>query len=76
MHRRAGVLALAAFVVSSGAGRPAGSAELFADHNVPGCQRDTLLVYGRARRLFLVLVLQLQTVAGFSPSRPARPCSR
>ena len=36
----------------------------------------TLLVYGALGVVFLLLVLQLQVVAGFSPPSPARRCCR
>ena len=63
-----GVLALAAFVVVERRSRhPLVPPVLFADRVFSSANVVTLLVYGALGVVFLLLVLQLQTVAGFSP---------
>ncbi|MDA2891457.1 MFS transporter [Mycolicibacterium sp. BiH015] len=64
----AGVLALAAFVVvERRSGHPLVSPKLFADRSFGVANVITLLIYGALGAVFLLLVLHLQTVAGFSP---------
>lgn len=63
----AGALALAAFVVvERRSGHPLVSPKLFADRSFGVANVITLLIYGALGAVFLLLVLQLQTVAGFS----------
>jgi EmrB/QacA subfamily drug resistance transporter len=63
-----GVLALAAFVAVERRSRhPLVPPVLFADRVFSVANVVTLLVYGALGVVFLLLVLQLQTVAGFSP---------
>jgi len=63
-----GVLALAAFVVVERRSRhPLVPPVLFADKIFRVTNMMTLLIYGALGAVFLLLVLQLQTVAGFSP---------
>ncbi len=63
-----GVLALAAFVVVERRSRhPLVPPVLFADKIFRVTNIMTLLIYGALGAVFLLLVLQLQTVAGFSP---------
>ena len=64
----AGVLALAAFVlVERRSPHPLVPPLLFADNIFRVTNAMTLLIYGALGAVFLLLVLQLQTVAGFSP---------
>jgi len=64
----AGVVALAAFVVVERRSRhPLIPPRLFADPVFRVTNLVTLLIYGAIGAVFLLLVLQLQTVAGFSP---------
>lgn len=64
----AGVLALVAFVVvEHRSGHPLVSPKLFADRIFGVANVITLLIYGALGAVFLLLVLHLQTVAGFSP---------
>ncbi|MHC1562782.1 MFS transporter [Actinomycetospora sp. C-140] len=63
-----GVLALIAFVlVERRARAPLVPGELFANPRFTGTNIITLLVYGALGVNFLLVVLQLQVVAGFSP---------
>ncbi len=63
-----GVLALAAFVVVERRSRhPLVPPVLFTERVFSSANVVTLLVYGALGVVFLLLVLQLQTVAGFSP---------
>ncbi len=63
-----GVLLLAAFVVVERRSRhPLVPPALFADNTFRVANAVTLLIYGALGVVFLTLVLQLQTVAGFSP---------
>ncbi|MBW0113578.1 MFS transporter, partial [Pseudonocardia sp. KRD-182] len=63
-----GVLALAAFVVVERRSRhPLVPPALFADRTFSAANAVTLLIYGALGVVFLLLVLQLQTVAGFTP---------
>ena len=64
----AGVLALAAFVaVEWRSPHPLVPPSLFSDNTFRVANAMTLLIYGALGVVFLILVLQLQTVAGFSP---------
>jgi EmrB/QacA subfamily drug resistance transporter len=64
----AGVVALAAFVAVERRSRhPLVPPQLFADRAFSAANAATLLVYGALGVVFLLLVLQLQVVAGFSP---------
>lgn len=64
----AGVLALFAFVVvERRSEHPLVSPKLFGDPIFGVANLFTLLIYGALGAVFLLLVLQLQTVAGFSP---------
>jgi EmrB/QacA subfamily drug resistance transporter len=64
----AGVLALVAFVLVERRSRhPLVPPVLFTDRVFSTANVVTLLVYGALGVVFLLLVLQLQTVAGFSP---------
>lgn len=64
----AGVLALAAFIlVERRSPHPLVPPLLFADNIFRVTNAMTLLIYGALGAVFLLLVLQLQTVAGFSP---------
>ncbi|WP_024448839.1 MFS transporter [Mycolicibacterium iranicum] len=64
----AGVLALVAFVVvEHRSEHPLVSPKLFADRIFGVSNVITLLIYGALGAVFLLLVLHLQTVAGFSP---------
>lgn len=64
----AGVLALGAFVVvERRSPHPLVPPALFSDITFRVTNAMTLLIYGALGAVFLVLVLQLQTVAGFSP---------
>jgi EmrB/QacA subfamily drug resistance transporter len=63
-----GVLALVAFVMVERRSRhPLVPPSLFGDRSFRVANAMTLLIYGALGAVFLVLVLQLQTVAGFSP---------
>lgn len=63
-----GVVALAMFVwVERRSPHPLVSPQLFADNNFRVANVMTLVIYGALGAVFLLLVLQLQTVAGFSP---------
>ena len=63
-----GALALAAFVaVERRSTHPLVPPSLFADNTFRVANAVTLLIYGALGAVFLLLVLQLQTVAGFSP---------
>ncbi|ANI37700.1 major facilitator transporter [Mycolicibacterium vaccae 95051] len=63
-----GVLALTAFVVvERRSDHPLVSPKLFSDRNFRVANAMTLLIYGALGAVFLLLVLQLQIVAGFSP---------
>lgn len=63
-----GVLTLAAFVLVERRSRaPLVPGELFASARFTGANVVTLLVYGALGVHFLLVVLQLQVVAGFSP---------
>jgi EmrB/QacA subfamily drug resistance transporter len=63
-----GVAALAVFVVvERRSPHPLVPPQLFADRSFSGANAATLLVYGALGVVFLLLVLQLQVVAGFSP---------
>lgn len=64
----AGLFALVAFVVVERRSRhPLVSPKLFADRVFSVANAMTLLIYGALGAVFLLLVLQLQIVAGFSP---------
>ena len=64
----AGVVALVAFVlVETRSSHPLVPPALFANPVFSAANVATLLIYGPLSVVFLVLVLQLQTVAGFSP---------
>ena len=64
----AGALALAAFiVVERRSTHPLVPPSLFGDNNFRVTNAMTLMIYGALGVVFLFLVLQLQTVAGFSP---------
>jgi EmrB/QacA subfamily drug resistance transporter len=64
----AGVAALVAFVlVERRSPHPLVPPSLFADRVFSAANAATLLIYGPLSVVFVVLVLQLQTVAGFSP---------
>ena len=64
----AGVVALVAFVLVEMRSRhPLVPPALFANPVFSAANAATLLIYGPLSVVFLVLVLQLQTVAGFSP---------
>lgn len=64
----AGVLALSLFIlVERRSKHPLLSPKLFADNTFRVANVMTLLIYGALGAVFLLLVLQLQTVAGFSP---------
>lgn len=64
----AGVLALAAFVlVERRSAHPLVPPKLFANKVFRVANAVTLVIYGALGAVFLLLVLQLQTVAGFSP---------
>ncbi|MGE3284622.1 MAG: MFS transporter [Pseudonocardia sp.] len=64
----AGLLALAAFVVvERRSPHPLVPPTLFADRVFAAANAVTLLVYAALGVVFLLLVLQLQTVAGFTP---------
>ena len=64
----AGVLSLAAFVVvERRSSHPLIPPRLFSDNVFRVANVITLLIYGALGAAFLLLVLQLQTVAGFSP---------
>ena len=63
-----GVVALAVFVaVERRSPHPLVPPQLFGDRSFSGANAATLLVYGALGVVFLLLVLQLQIVAGFSP---------
>jgi EmrB/QacA subfamily drug resistance transporter len=63
-----GALALVAFVaVERCSTQPLVPPSLFANNTFRVANAVTLLIYGALGAVFLVLVLQLQTVAGFSP---------
>jgi predicted MFS family arabinose efflux permease len=63
-----GVIALAAFVVvERRSDHPLVSPKLFSDRNFRVANAMTLLIYGALGAVFLLLVLHLQIVAGFSP---------
>ncbi|QJY48598.1 MFS transporter [Pseudonocardia broussonetiae] len=63
-----GVLALAAFVVVERRSKhPLVPPTLFANRTFSAANAVTLLIYGALGVVFLLLVLQLQTVAGFTP---------
>jgi EmrB/QacA subfamily drug resistance transporter len=63
-----GVVALGVFVaVERRSPHPLVPPQLFADRSFTGANVATLLVYGALGVVFLLLVLQLQVVAGFSP---------
>ena len=65
----AGVAALAAFVAVEHRSRhPLVPPQLFLDRGFTAANVATLLVYGALGVVFLLLVLQLQVVAGFSPT--------
>ncbi|MGY2084237.1 MFS transporter [Blastococcus sp. SYSU DS0539] len=64
----AGVLALVAFVAVERRSRhPLIPASLFADRQFSAANAATLFVYAALGALFVLLVLQLQVVSGFSP---------
>jgi EmrB/QacA subfamily drug resistance transporter len=64
----AGAAALLAFVaVERRSPHPLVPPQLFADRSFTGANAATLLVYGALGVVFLLLVLHLQVVAGFSP---------
>jgi EmrB/QacA subfamily drug resistance transporter len=64
----AGVVALVAFVVvERRSPHPLVPPSLFGDRVFSAANAATLLIYGPLSVVFVVLVLQLQTVAGFSP---------
>ncbi|OZM76023.1 MFS transporter [Pseudonocardia sp. MH-G8] len=63
-----GVLALLAFVLVERRSRhPLVPPALFRDATFSAANAATMLIYGAMGAVFLLLVLQLQTVAGFSP---------
>lgn len=63
-----GVLALVAFVVVERRSKhPLVPPALFANRTFSAANAVTLLIYGALGVVFLLLVLQLQTVAGFTP---------
>jgi EmrB/QacA subfamily drug resistance transporter len=63
-----GVVALAAFVlVERRSSHPLVPPTLFANRTFSAANAATVLIYGAMGAVFLLLVLQLQTVAGFSP---------
>jgi EmrB/QacA subfamily drug resistance transporter len=63
-----GLAALAVFVaVERRSPHPLVPPQLFADRSFSGANAATLLVYGALGVVFLLLVLHLQVVAGFSP---------
>lgn len=63
-----GLVALVVFVlVEQRSSHPLMSPKLFADRNFGVANAVTLLIYGALGAVFLLLVLQLQTVSGFSP---------
>ncbi|PRC45249.1 MFS transporter, partial [Mycobacterium sp. ITM-2017-0098] len=63
-----GVLALVSFVlVERRSPHPLVAPKLFTNNNFRVANLMTLLIYGALGAVFLLLVLQLQTVAGFSP---------
>jgi EmrB/QacA subfamily drug resistance transporter len=63
-----GVLALVAFVLVERRSRhPLVPPVLFRDPTFSAANAATMLIYGAMGAVFLLLVLQLQTVAGFSP---------
>jgi EmrB/QacA subfamily drug resistance transporter len=63
-----GVAAMAVFVVVERRSRhPLVPPSLFADTTFTAANAVTLLIYGALGTVFLLLVLQLQVVAGFSP---------
>ena len=63
-----GVLALVAFVlVEQRSAHPLVPPSLFANTTFRAANASTLLVYGALSVVFLLLVLQLQVVAGFTP---------
>jgi EmrB/QacA subfamily drug resistance transporter len=63
-----GVLALVAFVVvERRSAHPLVPPALFANVTFSAANAATMLIYGALGAVFLLLVLQLQTVAGFSP---------
>jgi hypothetical protein len=65
----AGLVALGAFVaVERRSPHPLVPPQLFADRGFTAANVATLLVYGALGVVFLLLVLQLQIVAGFSPT--------
>jgi EmrB/QacA subfamily drug resistance transporter len=65
----AGVLALAAFlVVERRSAHPLVPLSMFADRRFRITNVVTLLIYGALGVYFFLLVLQMQTVAGFSPT--------
>ena len=64
-----GMVALAAFVAVEHRSRhPLVPPQLFADRGFTAANVATLLVYGALGVVFLLLVMQLQVVAGFSPT--------
>ena len=64
-----GMVALAAFVAVEHRSRhPLVPPQLFGDRNFTAANVATLLVYGALGVVFLLLVMQLQVVAGFSPT--------
>jgi predicted MFS family arabinose efflux permease len=64
-----GVLALAAFLVVERRSRhPLVPLSMFSDRLFSGANVVTLLLYGALGVYFFLLVLQMQTVAGFSPT--------
>jgi EmrB/QacA subfamily drug resistance transporter len=64
----AGVLALVAFVLVEQRSRhPLVPPALFGDSTFSAANAATMLIYGAMGAVFLLLVLQLQIVAGFSP---------
>jgi EmrB/QacA subfamily drug resistance transporter len=63
-----GLVALVVFVgVERRSPHPLVPPQLFADRSFSGANAATLLVYGALGVVFLLLLLQLQIVAGFSP---------
>ena len=64
----AGLLAMAAFVmVERASPHPLVPPALFANRIFSAANAVTLLIYGALGAVFMLLVLQLQTVSGFSP---------